>query len=130
MGWYFLQQGDLQKAVFHVLIGSFIVVLPVTCLIYSFRRWTVVASPERLTITRRWPLGTNAMTFDATEIKRICIEANGIKIGNCPHHQLVIHTHQKKNAVKLMSSWRIKELKYAAAMIYRALKITPTTDST
>ena len=123
LGWLMVQQGGLGDIFFPVLIGGIIAGIPIACLICSLRRWTIVASPERLTITRQWPLGTKELTFQPENIKNISIGTTGLKTGNQTHYQLVVDTHQERKAMTLMSSWGVKELKYVAATIYEALEI-------
>ena len=103
-----------------------VVMIPIGCLIYCLRRWTIVASPEQLTVTRRWPLGTKELTFQPENIKNISIGTTGLKTGNQPHYQSVVDTPQERKAMALMSSWGVKELKYVAATIYDALEIELT----
>ena len=123
LGWLMVQQGGLGDIFFPVLIGGIIAGIPIACLVCSLRRWTIVASPERLTITRQWPLGTKELTFQRENIKNISIGTTGLKTGNQTHYQLVVDTHQERKAMTLMSSWGVKELKYVAATIYEALEI-------
>ena len=127
--WFLVQQEDLGAIAFSLLFGGVFVAIGIFGLLYSSRRWTVVVSPEQLTITRRWPLGTKQMTFARNDIKNICIGTNGLKTGNQTHYRLVVHTQKKKKAMTLMGSWSVKELKYVAATIYEGLEMVPTTIS-
>ena len=126
LGWMMVQQGGLGDVLFPVLIGGMVVMIPIGCLIYCLRRWTIVASPEQLTVTRRWPLGTKELTFQPENIKKISIGTTGLKTGNQTHYQLVVDTHQERKAMTLMNSWDVKELKYVAATIYEALEMELT----
>lgn len=124
--WFPVQKIDVGLVILLTLFGSIFVLMSLTSFLYASRRWTIVASREQLTITRRWPLGTKESAFEPEDIKRICIGTTGLKTGNQTHYQLVVHTHQKKKAMTLMSSWGVKELKYVAATIYNALELELT----
>jgi len=121
--WFPAQQLDFGLVIFLTLFGSIFVITTLSSFLCDSRRWTIAASRERLTITRRWPLGTKETTFEPEEIKKICIGTTGFKTSNQRHYQLVVHTHQQKKAMTLMSNWSVKELKYVAATIYDALEI-------
>ena len=120
------QRLDFGILIFLTLFGGTFAAIMLACFLYGARRWTIAATPDYLTVTRRWPLGKNELTFDRDDIKKICIGTNGFKTGNQHHHQLVVHTYQKKKAITLMGGWSVNELKYVAATIYDAMNLEPT----
>jgi hypothetical protein len=124
--WATVQQGDLGGLFFVVPIGGIINTTAIAGLVYSLRRWTIVASQYQLAITRRWPLGTKEQTFNPENIKTICLRQNGFQSNNQTHYHLEVDTHQKNKAIALMSNWSVKELKYVAATLYEALKMDHT----
>lgn len=120
------QRLDFGLLIFLTLFGGIFAASMLICFLYGSRRWTIAASADYLSVTRRWPLGTKEMRFDRDDIKKICIGTNGLRTGNHHHHQLVVHTFQKKKAMTLMGGWSVKELKYVAATIYDALELELT----